>query len=448
MVDIGHSFTDSLTAKLATVSIHDDKQSVDGKQLLRAIEVKSKMLPQNKCLIAIECDNSIETVVNYLACLKLGHVIALLDKQMESRQFDQFTKDFEPNWILNGFDIRPESTTKHLFHPDLAILLATSGSTGQVKMVKLSHKNLLSNAQSIMQVLPISESHVASCPLPFAYSYALSVIHSHLIIGASLYLTNQSLISPTFWQRFKALKPNSICGVPFSYQMLHKLKWQKLPFDSIEYMTQAGGKLQNDVLSSLKDFCQATQKKLYVMYGQTEATARMTIATLDDLNQDMTTVGQAIPDTLIKTSDDGEVLFKGANVMMGYAISKDCLHTESNIEWLATGDLGMIHHGKLSLSGRKSRLIKYHGNRMSLDYLQSQLGEDTDRMALVQQADMPIIIHTKMVDKRAITERLPFHPNHITWLQWNEIPHTSAGKVDFKKIEQQLIVEDDMNKST
>ena len=226
---------------------------------------QSLAYPQ-KALAFCFCKNDLASVAWYLAAVEAGHAVALLDEGLTREFKAALISSYAPDFILAsvdstdyasaieekpGYDVastpeprnyfwRSKAVPEHTVHADLSVLLSTSGSTGSPKFVRLSGKNVLSNALSISQVLEIGAADRAISSLPFHYSYGLSVLNTHLLTGASEVMTNEGLTSPAFWNAFREMECSSFAGVPYSYQILKRLDVDKLNLPSLRVMTQAG----------------------------------------------------------------------------------------------------------------------------------------------------------------------------------------------------------------
>jgi acyl-coenzyme A synthetase/AMP-(fatty) acid ligase len=221
------------------------------------------------------------------------------------------------------------------------------------------------------------------------YSYGLSVINSHLAVGATLLLTDRSLFTKAFWDFLAACKATSLSGVPYTYEMLKKLRFLGKGGWPLRTLTQAGGKLRIELVEELAGYCAAHGMRFYVMYGQTEATARMAYLPSDLVFDHPSSIGIPIPggdftlvdeagDPITSPDREGEIVYRGPNVMLGYAegpqdLTKgDCLGGV-----LHTGDQATFDaEGLFYITGRKKRFIKLHGNRMNLDDIERHLNEN------------------------------------------------------------------------
>ena len=338
--------------------------------------------------------NSLEWLVVYLACLRVGHVPLLLPADLESSLAEQLINTYQPSWVWHptgqqiraanfasstsgtpAFEWRKPSTSATL-HPDLALLLSTSGSTGSPKLVRLSYRALSSNAISIAKYLTIHAQDKALTTLPPSYSYGLSVINSHLAAGASLVMQNISLMSRDFVQLVQQEKITTLAGVPSWYQMLLRTGFDKADIPSLQVLTQAGGRLDERTKRAVLNFAEAKGLRFFVMYGQTEASPRISYVPPEVLGDKLNSIGIPIPGGSIELdSETAELIYSGPNVMMGYAESQGDLGKKDELNGvLHTGDIGAVdEHGFFSITGRLKRFVKLSGNRYGLDEIEMQL---------------------------------------------------------------------------
>ena len=225
-------------------------------------------------------------------------------------------------------------------YPDLALLLATSGSTGSPKLVRLSRENLESNARAIAEYLHLTKSERAITSLPMQYTYGLSVLNSHFQSGACVLLTKSSVVQQGFWKFFERAGGTSLAGVPYTYELLRRLHlfdsrtqndrnvtW----FRSLRYMTQAGGRLSENLQIQIGTWAKEHGVDFVIMYGQTEATARMSYLPADQCLDKIGSIGIAIPggrfylEDADKTTGVGELIYEGENVSLGMAECREDL---------------------------------------------------------------------------------------------------------------------------
>ena len=258
---------------------------------------------------------------------------------------------------------------------DPALVLFTSGTTGAPKGVVLSHKNLLSNTISIISYLNLSTSDSIINILPFFYSYGNSVLLTHLFSGATVYIENEFFLMASYIERMHKIKPTGFSGVPTSFYLLKsKSSFFEERFDSLRYITQAGGKLRESVLIELRDSFPCTD--LFIMYGQTEASARLSFLPPALVDLKPGAIGTGIPGVQLLVVDqsglrvdvgeEGELIAKGDNVMQGYLGDPVATSEVLKGEWLYTGDLATYDaDGFIYIVGRKSNFIKCAGYRIN-----------------------------------------------------------------------------------
>ena len=351
----------------------------------RAADLAGEVLGSTRRLVLIEGANTPEAVTAYLAALQHGHV-ALLVPQGRPAQLQQMVDAYDPDVVLRHEDDRwladrRRRGTAHDLHPDLALLLSTSGSTGSPKLVRLSHDNLRSNAASIASYLRLTPDDRAATSLPLHYCYGLSVVNSHLLTGAGLVLTEDSVVDECFWQRFEDAGATSFAGVPYTFDLLDHSGFADRDLPSLRCITQAGGRLGPDRVRAWAELGQRRGWDFVVMYGQTEATARMAYLPADLAASRPEAIGVAIPGGSLRLEPVpeatepgvGELVYEGPNVMLGYAESPADLAEGRTVDALRTGDLARISDGLVEIVGRRSRHAKVFGLRLDLDRIESTL---------------------------------------------------------------------------
>jgi len=387
------------------------------------------------------CRNTIESIVEYLACLEAKAPVVLLDAQKDEAI------------IANLLQIyRPGETT---CHPDLAVCLTTSGSTGSPKLVRLTLKNILANAESIAEYLNIDENERPITMLPMYYSYGLSIINSHLLKGATLLLTDKTYAQREFWNFLKEQQATSMAGVPYTWEMLRRLRFFRMDLPSVKTMTQAGGKLNADIAREYIENAQQTGRKFIVMYGQTEATARMSYLPWEHAAEKCGSVGIAIPGGRFELIDtdgriinepnkDGELVYYGENVSMGYAeCAEDLMKGDENYGRLATGDIARRDEdGYYYITGRLKRFVKIWGNRCNLDQIEQLVKSITTSCACVGVDDLvTIFTTTKGVEqdiKTLLSAKTGLNSRAFAVREIEAIPVKESGKVDYQALQTML----------
>ncbi|MGH6998845.1 MAG: AMP-binding protein, partial [Phenylobacterium sp.] len=345
-------------------------------------------LPPGRHLLLIEAANELAPLVAYIAALRHGHPVIMagdggagqLQRTIETyRPSIRFRKD-GARWVAEAGPPGPRS-----LHPDLAVMLSTSGSTGAAKLVRLDRGAVEANAKSIGEYLGLTSDDRAITTLPIHYSYGLSVVNSHLAAGGAILLTARSVVDDAFWDFFAAEEATSLAGVPYTYELFERigLRLRRLP--SLRTMTQAGGRLPPETARTYADWARGAGVRFFVMYGQTEATARMAYVPPELLSDNPGCIGLAIPGGAFHLVDEtgrvvdgpeaqGELVYRGANVMSGYALVEADLAKGRELSELPTGDLAMRDaQGLYRIVGRKTRFSKLFGLRISFDEVEDRL---------------------------------------------------------------------------
>jgi acyl-CoA synthetase (AMP-forming)/AMP-acid ligase II len=255
-----------------------DEGEISYRELSRRVAEAAARLGTERRLVRLTARNDVATVVAYLAALAARCPVLLLPDAGESAEAVAAAYDPDVTAVALGDSVRwleHRPVTRHHLHSELALLMTTSGTTGSPKLVRLSYTNLQANAESIAAYLGIRDTDRAATTLPLSYCYGLSVLHSHLLRGAGLILTELSVADSAFWSLFRRARGTSFAGVPYTFELLERVRFQRMRLPHLRYVTQAGGRLSPDVVARYAALGRRRGWDLFVMYGQTEATARM-----------------------------------------------------------------------------------------------------------------------------------------------------------------------------
>jgi long-chain acyl-CoA synthetase len=425
------------------------------RELADAVEARSRSLPSaRRELVFNFCRNGIRSVVTYLSALDRGDAVALLDDGLAPESKTRLIEIYGPRFVATGEPLtnagyqefsrdlwmKTDSASPPL-HPDLALLLSTSGSTGSPRMVRLTRRNVEANAASICEVLAIGPPDRAITSLPMHYSYGLSVINTHLMRGASIALTDKGLMEQDFWQIFRTAECTSLAGVPYLYQILHRLDPDRLNIPTLNTLTQAGGKMSPALIGKFSDLMKRRSGRFFVMYGQTEATARIAILPSEALPEKPGSAGVPIPGGKISISDSGELMYEGPNVMMGYAANAaDLALGDINQGTLATGDTAYTDSdGYIFITGRAGRDAKLFGLRVNLDEVESMLRESGPVAVISKGESLRIFCEygddeSLSATRRDLAARLRIHQSAFSFRRIESLPLKSTGKIDYQKL--------------
>lgn len=423
-----------------------------------------------KGLVFLFTSNSIESIVAYIASLKSKNAVLLLDEKLNHNIKKNLIQTYSPNFIITANEKKtanysPEFSIGTLYvykkvetilsniNLNLSVLLSTSGTTGSPKLVRLSYRNIQSNAESISEYLHITENERPITTLPLNYSYGLSVLNSHLLSGSSIILTDKSVLFRDFWDVFNKYKCTSFAGVPYTYTMLKRTNFEKMDLPTLKTMTQAGGKLSEEFIKYFYLYSEKRNVKFYVMYGQTEATARISYVPPEKLDTKIGSIGIPIPNGELKLFEEGveintinrtaEIVYKGNNVMMGYAEDCDDLKKDDELNGiLFTGDLGYVDKdGFFYITGRMKRFIKIFGLRINLDEVQKMVENHFGIPAACTGKDdlLMILIHsnnplTEINVKNEVLKLYRLNFKSIIVKSTTKIPTYNSGKYNYDEI--------------
>lgn len=368
-------------------------------QTSRMASYISTAIGTNRNIILVS-NNSSFFIVSYLGIMMSGNVCVPLDPSIEPKNFNYIFQECDAHLViiekklLDKIDIGKSQTItdqdysgfiekeprfiypKNFISELPAQIIFTSGSTGVPKGVVLSHRNIIANTSSILEYLHLSENDIMEVVLPFYYCYGLSLLHTHLRVGGSVVLNNNFIFISSVFNDINKYKCTGFAGVPSHFQILLRKSegFKNTHFPSLRYVTQAGGKLHNSFIEEfINNF---PEIDFFVMYGQTEATARLSYLEPNLLKSKLGSIGKGIPNVQLKvvnmegeqilSGETGEIIAKGENVMLEYY--KDSVTTNNTIKngWLYTGDMGTVdNEGYIYLTARKKEFIKISGKRVS-----------------------------------------------------------------------------------
>lgn len=446
-----------------TAIITEDSEHISYKSLLDTADVMKQQL-KGKSLAFHVCVNSPESVIGYIGFLRARVVPVLVSDTMNLELFNRLLETYKPKYvwlpqskadIMKNFSVvyrygnyvllETSYYIDYSLNNDLALLLPTSGSTGSPRLVRLSYKNINSNANSIAEYLCIDQTDRPITTLPMSYSYGMSIINSHFLKGCSIILTNKNLMNRAFWELLKVNNATTFSGVPYTYEMLKKLRFFTMDIPSLKVLTQAGGKLGRVLSEEFAVYCKQKGIRFFVMYGQTEASPRISYLPWEYAIEKAGSIGIAIPEGTLWLEDDkgcvinnsdtiGELVYKGENVCMGYASNyADLCKGDENKGILKTGDMAKRDSdGFYYIVGRKKRYLKLFGNRVNLDEVEQLLqsagydcactGEDDNLKIFVTSKEN----HEKI--KSYISDKMSINHAGFTIKYVETIPRSESGK--------------------
>ncbi|MBO9574764.1 MAG: AMP-binding protein [Sphingobium sp.] len=417
-------------------------RAISYRDLAAAADAFAGRIGGGRQLVLIKAASGIPTIIALLGCLRARHPVILSAQSGAERIIETFA----PNAIVDAAGgISQGSAAAHALHEDLALMLSTSGSTGAAKLVRLSRDALHANAASIADYLGLTRDDVPVTTLPIAYSYGLSVVTSHLLAGARIVLTDRSVVDDAFWRLFTAQRATSLAGVPYTYELLEASGFRERPLPTLRTLTQAGGRIDARLQTLYSRWAAEHGIRFFLMYGQTEATARIAYLPPELGETYGDCIGQAIPGGALHVADaegrrlpsgeTGELVYAGPNVMMGYATAPAELGRGHEITALHTGDLAQeAAPGIFRIVGRLARFSKIAGLRVSLDEIERLLAANSIP-AIVSGDDETIAVCLEDATacdraERLIERNMAIPPRAVVIFASNAVPRLPSGKPD------------------
>jgi long-chain acyl-CoA synthetase len=419
---------------------------------------------KKRTLIIILTENCIGSLVGYIASLSYRVVPLLLSSKTDREMIIKMINTYQPEYIwvpeslaiefnyqrvYQRFEYVLLKTELKLFelYDYLSLLLTTSGSTGSPKVVRHSYTNIESSARNVAAFFELTPDERAIVVLPMHHTMGLSVINSHLFAGATILLTKETLMDMTFWSFIDDQRATSFTGVPYSFEVLHKLRFFNMDLPDLKLLSQGGGKLKDELFKAFADFAKETGKKFIATYGQTEGSGRMAFLSADAAINKIGSIGKAIPGGHISLVDEnnktikdheavGELVYRGPNVTLGYALNgEDLLKGDVNCGTLRTGDIARRDKaGYYYIVGRKNRFLKLYGFRIGLDETEQMIksafdidcfcsGNDEKMIITLTDINMKETVQDYVVEKTGLFHRA------IEVVVTDKIPRNLAGKL-------------------
>lgn len=451
-----------------TALITEEGSGISYREMLERADEIGKMAG-DRCLVFSMCRNCASSVIGYVGFLRRRIVPVMVAEQIAPELLANLLEAYHPAyfylptehtdmvqgtavWSKGDYTLlRLDYEQDYALSEELALLLTTSGSTGSPKLVRQSVENVESNTRSIIEYLHVQADDRAITTLPMNYTYGLSIIQTHLAQGAAIILTESTLMDKRFWNLFREQKATNFGGVPYIYEMLKKLRFGRMELPSLRHITQAGGKLSKELSAEFSEICLRKGIRFIVMYGQTEATARMAYLPWEYAVSKAGSMGIPIPGgelSLINENGElieapevtGELIYKGKNVTLGYAQNRfDLNKPDENHGILHTGDMAKRDaDGFYYIVGRKKRFLKIFGSRVNLDEVEGLLKKGGFDCACAGADDRMDVYITDPSQQEAVNrflkERTSINYNGYRIHVIDSIPRNEAGKVLYSQL--------------
>lgn len=456
------------------IALIDDRgQQMTYGELTDFINNYPSILPQRSLVFALT-RNEVSFVAQLLALIHQGHVPLLLSAELEASLLQKLTCEYQPRALLlpqslkkrfhyrsitSFYDYCLLETKNEIFslHQDLELLLSTSGSTGSPKLVRFAKGNMEANAHNVAEVFgwTCEERHI--CSLPINYVMGLNAMLSHLVVGATILLTDANLMQNSFWEFIRNQRATNFTGVPFSYELLLRLRPERMDLPHLKTFAQGGGKLSKKTFSRMAALAKKQGWRFIATYGTTETCARCAFLPPEMAETKTLSIGMAIPNVAMRLIDsnghivkqnhkEGELIIEGNNVSMGYGTTRSDLKKGDEFKGrYKTGDIAYFDDdGCFYIKGRTHRFIKMLGKRISLDESEQILQENCNvTTTCIGREDFMIILTPNSdgheVLQSMIASKLKLQPSLFKVIQCDILPRNSSGKILYHQLEQRFL---------
>ncbi len=418
-----------------------------------------------KQLACLAISPDLQGIACYLSLLAAGYAVYLCGPRATATITDELIRHYRPDLVLWRSPTRPEALAELRYderaglyghravcrmdstddlYPELAVLMSTSGSTGNAKIARLSYKNLAANAWQIVRALDLEPNERLALCLPLHYVYGLSVLHSALTSGAAMAIGGRTVAEPAFWDACRTNGVTALPTVPPMLKLIRSLPVQAWQTTGLKKLTVSGAAMDDATVGWLLAEMLPRRIQVYSMYGMTEACGRIAVLPAGEFAERPQSVGRAVSGGRLHVLDTGEIVYDGPNVMLGYAGERADLQRE-DVQGgaLSTGDLGRLDAaGNLFISGRLNRICKVFGLRIDLTDVERVLATHGE-VAVIGDADSIVVFHSatdethllRSTEELARRLRIPQDAFRLTRV--DVLPMTQHGKVHYAALHRQ-----------
>lgn len=451
-----------------TALITEDGRYISYQELVeQADEIGSAV--EGRCLVFVLCSNCVDVIAGYIGFLRHRVVPLMLGKGIDQALLDNLLETYHPAYVLYPKEeeryfqgetvwgsqayvlIRLPYEQDYELADDLCALMTTSGSTGSLKLVRQSGRNIEAHANLFAKSLCITPEDRVITTLPIQYSYGLAIVQSQLFCGGSVIVTGRTMLDREFWTLLNEQGASTFSGVPYNYEMLKRLNFREMDLPSLRYITEGGGKLPENLVREFSELCGRQGIKFFVLYGQTEAIAAISYLPWEYAEEKSGSIGIAGPGGQLLLCDEkgqeiteadtpGELVFCGQSVTLGYAENRfDLNKPDENHGMLHTGDIAIRDKdGFFYIVGRKKRFLKLFGSRVSLDEVEGLLHQQGISCACTGVDDHMEIYVTERKNlaaaAAAVRKLTAIRPSAFSVRYIEKIPRNDAGKVLYSEL--------------
>jgi len=421
-----------------------------------------------RSLMFLLTENNTGGIAWVMASLISGHVPLILNAHIDKTLLDSLIVTYDPGFVCRpedmdisfgeekisdkGYVLERTSASHCEMNPALSHLLPTSGSTGSPKLVRHKYDNIEAAALNISTFFSLSAEDRPLMVLPLYYTMGLSMVFSHLRVGATILITNLKMTDPGFWRFLKEERATSFTGVPFSYEILDKMRFMRMKLPDLTLLTQGGGKMSKELNLKFVEYCRDNGKRWVATYGQSEGTARMAWLPEEYAISKLGSIGVAVPNGELSLRDTegneikespamGEMCYRGQNVTMGYArCREDLLLGDERNGFLPTGDIAYRDEdGFYFIKGRMGRFLKIFGNRIGLDECEHILKSTVTCECACTGTDDKLIVYLTDISQRenalaVLLRSIKLPANVIDVREIGSLPKNEAGKTLYAQL--------------
>lgn len=437
-------------------------------ELLSFSEELEEIFPQRSLLFLLT-ENNVGGIAWSIGSINSGNVPLILNAHIEHGLYSNLFELYRPSYLCvpselantfayetvmerYGYSLLRTGMEECPLHGDLSHLLPTSGSTGSPKLVRHKYANIEAAALNISTFFGLTSADRPLLVLPLYYTMGLSVVFSHLYVGATILITNQSMTDKAFWNFMKDQRATSFTGVPYSFEILNLMRFFRMDLPDLTLLTQGGGKMPRALNLKFAEYCRDNGKCWIATYGQSEGTARMAYLPPEYAISKCGSIGHAVPNAELSLVDsdgktieapntEGEMCYRGKNVTMGYARKReDLLLGDERNGFMRTGDLAYRDEdGCYYIVGRMGRFLKLFGMRIGLDECEQIIKSKypiecacvgTDEKMSVYLTDDKYVSAVKEV----LVEKTKLVASAFEIKVIDEIPKNEAGKILYSKL--------------
>lgn len=447
----------------------ENGQNLDFSQVLEEADSLSGHIPERSLVLCL-VENDYPSLLAYISFVYGKNVPILLSSETAQERVKNIIEEYQPEYLWlpldkanlvsfgeqiytkDGYVLFKRNVSSAVdLNPDLCLLVSTSGSTGSPKFVRQSYKNVVENTRSIVEYLSLTEADSAITSLPIHYTFGMSLINCQIASSGTLVLTGYSYVQKEFWAAVREEEVSVLAGVPYTYQSLDRLRFFRKDTPSIKKLLQAGGKLPESLQEKMAGYTEQYNKEFFVMYGQTEATTRMSYLPPNKFSEKIGSIGVPIPrgklrivdsngENITTSGEIGELIYEGTNVCLGYATKAADLFLGD--EWqgvLRTGDLACFDEDDFFyIKGRIKRIVKAYGLRVNLDEVEGLLKHKFPQLniACIDQDEQILCCSDSVLDEEGIrdfiSQNTQVRADGVSFKHCAQIPKLANGKVDYQ----------------